>query len=48
MRICLFYFIGIGNVQHYSQDNGLLSAAMLEQHSQEAIALILAGVKNTQ
>ncbi|MDZ8106893.1 MAG: TetR/AcrR family transcriptional regulator [Nostoc sp. DedQUE12a] len=48
MGTCLFYFVGIGNAQHYPQDRGLLSAVMLEQHSQEAIALILAGVKNTQ
>jgi hypothetical protein len=41
----LFYFIGIGNIQHYPQGKRLLSKAMLEQHSQEAIALILAGVR---
>jgi AcrR family transcriptional regulator len=45
MGTCLFYFIGIGNIQHYSQGKRLLSKAMLEQHSQEAIALILAGVR---
>ncbi|MFN6558555.1 MAG: TetR/AcrR family transcriptional regulator [Nostoc sp. ChiSLP01] len=48
MGTCLFYFISIGNAQHYPQDKGFLSTTMLEQHSQEAIALILAGVKNTQ
>ncbi|MEH2072191.1 MAG: hypothetical protein V7K47_29255 [Nostoc sp.] len=47
MGTCLFYFIGMGNTQHYPQDKPFLSPAMLEQHSQEAIALILAGVKNT-
>ncbi|MFN6470597.1 MAG: TetR/AcrR family transcriptional regulator [Nostoc sp. SerVER01] len=47
MGTCLFYFIGMGNTQHFPQNMGSLSAAMLEQHSQEAIALILAGVKNT-
>ncbi|MFN6496832.1 MAG: TetR/AcrR family transcriptional regulator [Nostoc sp. DedQUE01] len=47
MGTCLFYFIGMGNTQHFPQNMGPLSAAMLEQHSQEAIALILAGVKNT-
>ena len=45
MGTCLFYFIGIGNIQHYPQGKRLLSKAMLEQHSQEAIALILAGVR---
>ncbi|MDZ8027760.1 MAG: TetR/AcrR family transcriptional regulator [Nostoc sp. DedQUE11] len=47
MGTCLFYFIGMGNTQHFPQNMGPLSAAMLEQHSQDAIALILAGVKNT-
>lgn len=47
MGTCLFYFIGMGNTQHFPQNMGPLSAAMLEQHSQEAITLILAGVKNT-
>ncbi|MEC4884265.1 MAG: TetR/AcrR family transcriptional regulator [Scytonema sp. PMC 1070.18] len=46
MGTCLFYFIGIGNIQHYPQSKKLLSQGMLEQHSQEAIALILAGVRN--
>ncbi|MBW4625683.1 MAG: TetR family transcriptional regulator [Brasilonema octagenarum HA4186-MV1] len=45
MGTCLFYFIGIGNIQHYPQGKRLLSKAMLGQHSQEAIALILAGVR---
>lgn len=45
MGTCLFYFIGMGNIQHYPQRQQLLSKAMLEQHSQEAIALILAGVR---
>lgn len=45
MGTCLFYFIGIGNIQHYPQGKRILSKAMLEQHSQEAIALILAGVR---
>lgn len=45
MGTCLFYFIGIGNIQHHPQGKRLLSKAMLEQHSQEAIALILAGVR---
>ncbi|MBV9388636.1 MAG: TetR/AcrR family transcriptional regulator [Chroococcidiopsidaceae cyanobacterium CP_BM_ER_R8_30] len=45
MGTCLFYFIGMGNIKHYPQGKRLLSKAMLEQHSQEAIALILAGVR---
>jgi TetR/AcrR family transcriptional regulator len=46
MGTCLFYFIGTGNIQHYPQSKRLLSQGMLKQHSQEAIALILAGVRN--
>ncbi|MGB7444967.1 MAG: TetR/AcrR family transcriptional regulator [Coleofasciculaceae cyanobacterium] len=45
MGACLFYFIGAGNIQHHPQGKRLLSKAMLEQHRQEAIALILAGVR---
>jgi len=29
MGTCLFYFIGIGNAQHYPEDKGILSAVML-------------------
>lgn len=45
MGTCLFYFIGAGNIQQHSQGNRLSSKAMLEQHTQEAIALVLAGVR---
>lgn len=45
MGTCLFYFIGAGNIQQFSPGKRLLSKAMLEQHRQEAIALILAGVR---
>ncbi|ACK67900.1 transcriptional regulator, TetR family [Rippkaea orientalis PCC 8801] len=45
MGTCLFYFIGTGNIQQFPQGKRLLSQSMLEQHSQEAIALILAGVR---
>ena len=45
MGTCLFYFVGAGNIQQLPQGKRLLSKAMLEQHSQEAIALILAGVR---
>ncbi len=47
MGTCLFYFIGAGNIQQVSQGKRLLSKAMLKQHTQEAIALILAGLKPT-
>ncbi len=47
MGTCLFYFIGAGNIQQFSQGKRLLSKAMLEQHTQEAIALILAGVRQS-
>jgi AcrR family transcriptional regulator len=45
MGTCLFYFIGAGNIQQFPQGKRLLSKAMLEKHAQEAIALILAGVR---
>lgn len=45
MGACLFYFIGVGNIQQFSQGKRLLSKSMLEQHTQEAIALIMAGVR---
>jgi AcrR family transcriptional regulator len=45
MGTCLFYFIGAGNIQQFPQGKRLLSKAMLEQHTQEAIALIMAGVR---
>ncbi|MBD0344024.1 MAG: TetR/AcrR family transcriptional regulator [Coleofasciculus sp. Co-bin14] len=45
MGTCLFYFIGAGNVQRFPQGKRLLGKAMLEQHTQEAITLIMAGVR---
>nr|WP_228055686.1 hypothetical protein [Lusitaniella coriacea] len=48
MGTCLFYFIGAGNIEQFPQGQRLLSKAMLEKHTQEAIALILAGVRQTQ
>ncbi len=45
MGTCLFYFVGAGNIKQFPQGKRLLSKAMLEQHTQEAIALILAGVR---
>lgn len=47
MGACLFYFIGAGNIQQFPQGKRLLSKAMLEKHKQEAIALILAGVRQS-
>lgn len=48
MGTCLFYFIGAGNVKQFPQGRRLLSKAMLDQHTQEAIALILAGVRQSR
>jgi hypothetical protein len=45
MGTCLFYFIGAGNIQQFTQGQQLLSPAMLQQHAEEAIALVLAGVR---
>jgi TetR/AcrR family transcriptional regulator len=45
MGACLFYFIGAGNIGQHPQGKKLLSKTMLEQHKQDAIALILAGVR---
>jgi TetR/AcrR family transcriptional regulator len=47
MGTCLFYFIGAGNIQQHPQGKRLMSKAMLEQHTKEAIALILAGVRQS-
>lgn len=45
MGTCLFYFIGHGNFKHLAQKKPPLGKAMLEQHTTEAIAFILAGVR---
>ena len=47
MGTCLFYFIGAGNIEQFSQGKRLLSKARLKQHTTEAIALILAGVRKS-
>lgn len=47
MGTCLFYFVGAGNIQQFPQGKRLLSKTMLKQHTQEAIALILAGVRQS-
>lgn len=45
MGVCVFYFIGRGNIQHRIPEGNLLSPPMLDRHRQEAIASILAGVR---
>ena len=47
MGTCLFYFIGAGNIQQLPKSKRLLSKAMLKQHTQEAIILVLAGVRQS-
>ena len=47
MGTCLFYFIGAGNIQQLPKSKRLLSKAMLKQHTQEAITLVLAGVRQS-
>ncbi|OJJ12533.1 TetR family transcriptional regulator [Roseofilum reptotaenium AO1-A] len=47
MGICLFYFIGAGNIQQIPKGKRMFSKKMLKQHSQESIALVLAGVRQT-
>lgn len=45
MGTCLFYFIGAGNIEKFIQGKRLFSKELLEEHSQEAITFILAGVR---
>jgi TetR/AcrR family transcriptional regulator len=45
MGTCLFYFIGHGNIKHHTQGKRPLGKIMLEKHTKEAIAFILAGVR---
>lgn len=45
MGTCLFYFIGHGNFKHLAHNKRPLGKVMLEQHTTEAIAFILAGVR---
>lgn len=44
MGVCLFYFIGAGNIQQLLKNKKVLSKSMLEQHTQEAISLVLHGL----
>jgi len=43
--ICVFYFVGQENLKHHWAGKNMLSQEMMEKHSQEAIDLILAGVR---
>lgn len=45
MGTCLFYFIGQGNIKHVARGKRPLGKVMLEGHTKEAIAFILAGVR---
>ncbi len=47
MGTCLFYFIGQGNIKHVARGKRPLGKAMLEGHTKEAIAFILAGVRHS-
>lgn len=45
--ICNLYFNAHENIKHTRPDLQLLSPEMIEQHTQEAVKLILAGVRGT-
>jgi len=45
MGICVFYFLGRENIKHLFPGKRMLSKKRLEQHIQQAIALIMAGVR---
>jgi TetR/AcrR family transcriptional regulator len=47
LSICLFYFTVHENWQHLTPEIDRLSSERIEQHTQAAIAFILAGVKRT-
>jgi AcrR family transcriptional regulator len=42
---CVFYCLGYENLKHFWPDKQMHSQKMLEQHTQEAIALVMAGVQ---
>lgn len=46
MGICSFYLDAYENLKYVSYNQDLLSPEMLEKHIEEAIALVLAGVRN--
>lgn len=45
LGICVFYFGALDNIKHLWPSKQMLSQEMLEQHSQEALNFILAGVR---
>ncbi len=45
LSVCLFYFTVHENWKHLTPDIDRLSSEMIEEHTEEAIAFILAGVK---
>ena len=48
LSVCLFYFTVQENWKHFTPDIDRLSPEMIEEHTQEAISFILAGVKRSQ
>ncbi|GET35354.1 TetR/AcrR family transcriptional regulator [Microseira wollei] len=47
LSVCLFYFTVHENWRHLTPDIDRLSPEMIEEHTEEAIAFILAGVKRS-
>ena len=47
LSVCLFYFTVHENWKHLTPDIDRLSPEMIEEHTEEAIAFILAGVKQS-
>jgi TetR/AcrR family transcriptional regulator len=47
LSVCLFYFTVHENWKHFTPDLDRLSPEMIEEHTEEAIAFILAGVKRS-
>lgn len=48
LSVCLFYFTVHENWKHLTPNIDRLSPEMIEEHTEEAIAFILAGVKKSQ
>lgn len=48
LSVCLFYFTVHENWKHLTPDVDRLSSEMIEEHTEEAIAFILAGVKRVK
>jgi len=47
LSVCLFYFTVHENWKHFTPDINRLSPEMIEEHTEEAITFILAGVKRS-